>query len=155
MTSTRDTVLPAASQAGPGQAGPGQAGPGQAGPGQAGQDQAGAEAPVVVGTRMDRLMWATVDIVRRHWMFCLLLAGGLVLRAIAQIAYEPALPATEAQLIHRQPMGAVTKINAIYDRPFWRDDGLNGQVVSDTGPLELVYDNSPPSGSPGVLVAFM
>ena len=76
MTSTRDTALPAA---------------GQAGQGQSGQGQAGAEAPVVVGTRLDRFMWATVDIVRRHWMFCLLLAGGLVLRAIAQIAYEPAL----------------------------------------------------------------
>jgi hypothetical protein len=36
-------------------------------------------------------MWATVDFVRRHWMFWLLLAGGLVLRGIAQIAYEPAL----------------------------------------------------------------
>ena len=36
-------------------------------------------------------MWATVDLVRRHWMFWLLLAGGLVLRGIAQIAYEPAL----------------------------------------------------------------
>jgi hypothetical protein len=36
-------------------------------------------------------MRATVDIVRRHWMFWLLLAGGLVLRGIAQIAYEPAL----------------------------------------------------------------
>ena len=36
-------------------------------------------------------MWATVDFVRRHWMFWLLLAGGLVLRGIAQVAYEPAL----------------------------------------------------------------
>jgi hypothetical protein len=36
-------------------------------------------------------MWATVDLVRRHWMFWLLLAGGLVLRGIAQVAYEPAL----------------------------------------------------------------
>jgi hypothetical protein len=36
-------------------------------------------------------MWAVVDLARRHWMFWLLLAGGLVLRAIAQIAYEPAL----------------------------------------------------------------
>ena len=36
-------------------------------------------------------MWATVDLVRRHWLFWLLLAGGLVLRAVAQIAYEPAL----------------------------------------------------------------
>ena len=40
---------------------------------------------------MDRIMWATVDLVRRHWMFWLLLAGGLVLRGIAQVAYEPAL----------------------------------------------------------------
>ena len=43
------------------------------------------------GTRADRIMWATVGIVRRHWMFWLLLAAGLVLRGIAQIAYEPAL----------------------------------------------------------------
>jgi monoamine oxidase len=74
---------------------------------------------------------------------------------LAAIAYEPELPAAEAQLIQRQPMGAVTKFNAIYDRPFWRDDGLNGQVVSDTGPVELTYDNSPPSGTPGVLVGFL
>jgi monoamine oxidase len=26
--------------------------------------------------------------------------------------------------------------------------------VSDTGPIEVVYDNSPPDGSPGVLVGF-
>ena len=43
------------------------------------------------GSRVDRIMWTVVDLVRRHWMFWLLLAGGLVLRAIAQVAYEPAL----------------------------------------------------------------
>src|SRR6185437_6735569 len=32
------------------------------------------------GSRADRIMWATTDLVRRHWMFWLLLAGGLVLR---------------------------------------------------------------------------
>src|SRR6266581_3565476 len=42
-------------------------------------------------SRADRIMWATVDFARRHWMFWLLLTGGLVLRGIAQIAYEPAL----------------------------------------------------------------
>src|SRR2546430_17523551 len=42
------------------------------------------------GSRMDRIMWAVVDLVRRHWMFWLLLAGGLGLRGIAPIAYEPA-----------------------------------------------------------------
>jgi len=53
--------------------------------------QAGADADAVVGSRLDRIMWATVDIIRQHWLFWLLLAGGLVLRAVAQIAYEPAL----------------------------------------------------------------
>src|SRR5436309_15937231 len=43
------------------------------------------------GSRVDRIMWATIDLARRHWMFWLLLAGGLVLRGIAQVAYEPAL----------------------------------------------------------------
>jgi hypothetical protein len=76
VTDTRDTALPAASQGSPSQASTG---------------QAGAEAPVVTGSRMDRIMWATVDLVRRHWMFCVVLAGGLMLRAIAQIGYEPAL----------------------------------------------------------------
>ena len=42
-------------------------------------------------SRTDRIMWAVVDLARRHWMFWLLLAGGLMLRAIAQVAYEPAL----------------------------------------------------------------
>jgi monoamine oxidase len=52
-------------------------------------------------------------------------------------------------------MGSVIKVNAIYDRPFWRDHGLSGTATSTTGPLEIVYDNSPPDGRPGVLVGFM
>lgn len=51
-------------------------------------------------------------------------------------------------------MGSVLKFNAVYDTPFWRADGLNGVVISDQGPIRLTYDNSPPSGSPGVLVGF-
>jgi monoamine oxidase len=52
-------------------------------------------------------------------------------------------------------MGATIKVNAIYDTPFWRKHGLSGSVVSDTGPIEVVYDNSPHDGKPGVLVGFM
>jgi monoamine oxidase len=51
-------------------------------------------------------------------------------------------------------MGSVFKFNAIYDEPFWRGQGLNGQAVSDRPPVSLTYDNSPPSGKPGVLVGF-
>jgi monoamine oxidase len=74
---------------------------------------------------------------------------------IGRIRYEPGLPADLDQLLQRQPLGSVTKVNAIYATPFWRDDGLSGTAVSTTGPIEVVYDNSPPSGRPGVLVGFM
>jgi monoamine oxidase len=51
-------------------------------------------------------------------------------------------------------MGSVLKVNAIYPEPFWRAQGLNGDAVTDAGPLQIVFDNSPPQGRPGVLVGF-
>jgi len=74
---------------------------------------------------------------------------------ISAIQFSPALPPAYTQYFQRQPMGATIKVNAVYDTPFWRDQGLNGSVVSDTGPIEVVYDNSPHDGKPGVLVGFM
>jgi monoamine oxidase len=74
---------------------------------------------------------------------------------IAALRFSPQLPPAFDQVLQRQPMGSVIKVNAVYERPFWRDEGLNGTVVSDSGPIEIVYDNSPPDGRPGVLVGFM
>ena len=53
------------------------------------------------------------------------------------------------------PQGAVIKCMAIYDEPFWRADGLTGQAISDAGPVKVIFDNSPPDGSPGVLLGFL
>lgn len=74
---------------------------------------------------------------------------------IPTIVFRPTLPPSYAQFFQRQPMGSTIKINAVYEKPFWRARGLSGSVVSDTGPIEVVYDNSPPDGRPGVLVGFM
>ncbi len=74
---------------------------------------------------------------------------------IGALRFSPQLPPAYDQILQRQPMGSTIKVNAIYDRPFWRDQGLNGTVVSDSGPIEIAYDNSPPDGNPGVLVGFM
>ncbi|MCU1601200.1 MAG: puo 2 [Frankiales bacterium] len=74
---------------------------------------------------------------------------------IARIQFHPMLPATYDQVLQRNPMGATTKVQVVYRTPFWRKQGLNGSVVADKAPLEVVYDNSPPSGSPGVLVGFL
>ncbi len=73
----------------------------------------------------------------------------------AMIDYEPELPALRAQLLQRFPQGSAIKVEAVYPRPFWRSQGLAGQVTSDTGPIKITFDNSPPGGSPGVLLGFV
>ncbi len=73
----------------------------------------------------------------------------------SSIRYEPQLPPLQAQLAQRFPMGTVYKVQATYDKPFWRDSGLTGQATSDTGPVKITFDNSPPDGSPGVLLGFI
>jgi len=72
-----------------------------------------------------------------------------------RIAYDPPLPARRDQLTQRVPAGSVIKCHAVYDTPFWRDAGLTGQATGDRGPAKVVFDNSPPDGTPGVLLAFL
>jgi monoamine oxidase len=72
-----------------------------------------------------------------------------------RIAYDPPLPARRDQLTQRMPQGTVIKTMAVYERPFWREEGLSGQATSDAGPARVVFDNSPPDGSPGVLLGFL
>ncbi len=73
----------------------------------------------------------------------------------AAIDFGPPLPGPRAQLIQRMPHGTLVKAEAVYDRPFWRDSGLSGQALSDTGPVKTTFDNSPPDGRPGVLFGFI
>ncbi|WP_159843886.1 flavin monoamine oxidase family protein [Nocardia sp. CY41] len=93
-------------------------------------------------------------------------SGGTVVRArraviavppplAARIRFTPGLPGDRDQLVQRMPMGRVIKINVVYDEPFWRADGWSGQANSDHRPLGTVFDNTPPAGSPGVLVGFL
>ena len=72
-----------------------------------------------------------------------------------RIDYDPLLPGHRDQLVQRMPQGTVWKCMAVYDEPFWRGDGLSGWGLSDAGPVRLTYDNSPPDGTPGVLLGFL
>ena len=72
-----------------------------------------------------------------------------------RLEYGPALPSWRDQLTQRLPAGSVIKLYAIYPEPFWRADGLNGQAASDKGPVKVTFDNSPQSGTPGILMGFM
>ena len=93
-------------------------------------------------------------------------AGGLTLEAMAavvtipltlrpRITYEPPLPTAQDGLSQRMPMGAVIKCHAVYERPFWREVGLNGRTESDVGPCKITCDNSNPPGTEGVLTGFI
>jgi len=72
-----------------------------------------------------------------------------------RISYDAPLPAARDQLTQRMPMGAVMKCMAIYDEPFWRERGLSGQAASLPGPVQVIFDNTPPNGRPGVLLGFL
>lgn len=72
----------------------------------------------------------------------------------AAIDLEPAAPA-RAQLLQRAPMGAIVKLVLTYERAFWRERGLSGEVVSTRGPLSVVFDNTSHDGVQPALLAFI
>jgi monoamine oxidase len=72
-----------------------------------------------------------------------------------RIEYDPILPGPRDQLTQRMPMGSVIKTMSIYDDPFWREEGLSGSALSLPGPAQVIFDNTPPNGTPGVLLGFL
>ena len=72
-----------------------------------------------------------------------------------KIEYTPNVTAQRQQLTQRMPIGSLIKTIAVYPEPFWRAEGLNGQVTSDQGPVKVMFDASPESGTPGVLLGFI
>jgi monoamine oxidase len=72
-----------------------------------------------------------------------------------RIQYEPALPSLRDGQTQRMPQGHLIKVQAIYERPFWRGDGLNGSSLSDVGPCNATFDSSPLSGTPGAVLGFV
>ncbi|MFF3877860.1 flavin monoamine oxidase family protein [Streptomyces sp. NPDC001978] len=72
-----------------------------------------------------------------------------------RIRYVPVLPALRDGLTQQIPAGAVIKFQVGYETPFWREDGLNGFVLSLDDEFNVVLDNSPHDASCGVLVGFL
>jgi monoamine oxidase len=72
-----------------------------------------------------------------------------------RIQFDPPLPSARDSYTQRSPQGRLMKVEAIYDRPFWRDAGRSGAVVSDTGPGKICYDVTPADNRLGGLLAFV
>lgn len=73
----------------------------------------------------------------------------------ARILYVPAMPRERDHLCQRAPMRWVIKVHCLYPSRFWVEAGLSGAVTSDAGIIRVCADDSPPSGTPGVLVGFI
>jgi monoamine oxidase len=72
-----------------------------------------------------------------------------------RIHYSPVLPADRRAMLKALRPGPYVKVQALYDRPFWRDAGLTAQCQSDVGPAASTFDNSPPDASKGVILGFI
>ena len=108
---------------------------------------------------------APVRAIRQHNGSVSIEADGIKVRApraviatpptvAARIDFEPPLPPAHAHLLRRYVPGAVIKTIISYDQPFWRAEGLTGETVVPASPVPISIDQSPRSGSPGVITSF-
>ena len=72
-----------------------------------------------------------------------------------RIRYSPPMSGVRDQLTQRSFMGSVLKVHVVYSSPFWRESGLSGHITSDTGKVQITFDQSHPDRSEGVIVGFM
>jgi monoamine oxidase len=68
-----------------------------------------------------------------------------------RLHFDPPLPADKALLLHQMPAGTEIKTVAVYDEPFWRDEGLAGSSVAMDDLFEVTLDVSPRSARPGMM----
>ena len=66
-----------------------------------------------------------------------------------RLHYDPPLPAARDALTQRIPQGAAMKCVAVYEQPFWREEGLSGHGRSLMGPARASSTSPPPPGAPG------
>ena len=78
-------------------------------------------------------------------------------RIAANIAFDPPLPHDALTSLQNVPtwMAGQAKAIAIYDKPFWREEGLSGDAQSRRGPMVEIHDASPEEGSPYALFGFI
>ncbi|MGW0928747.1 flavin monoamine oxidase family protein [Streptomyces sp. NPDC002644] len=73
----------------------------------------------------------------------------------SRVSYEPPLPRRQHQLHQHFSLGLVIKVHAVYETPFWREDGLSGTGFGAGRLVQEVYDNTNHGDTRGTLVAFV
>jgi monoamine oxidase len=78
-------------------------------------------------------------------------------RVAAEIKYTPVLSYQTMSSMQSIAtwMAGQAKAVAVYDTPFWREQGQSGDAMSRTGPMVEVHDASPADGGPYALFGFI
>jgi monoamine oxidase len=61
---------------------------------------------------------------------------------ISHICWSPLLEKERLALYQGMKMGMVTKLVAVYEKPFWRDNNYSGECLSNTPPVQVCLDGS-------------
>ncbi len=72
--------------------------------------------------------------------------------AAGHIEFFPTLPSSLHSALEAVPtwMAGRAKVLAVYESPFWKEQGLSGTVSSFVGPLAELHDASAPDGLPAL-----
>lgn len=73
----------------------------------------------------------------------------------SRVSFDPPLPRRQHQMHQHQSLGLVIKVHAVYESPFWRQDGLSGTGFGAAELIQEVYDNTNHGDSRGTLVGFI
>lgn len=73
----------------------------------------------------------------------------------SRLSFEPALPAVQQQFHQHLSLGLVIKVHAVYERAFWRDQGLSGTGFGPWLSVHEAYDNTYLESEGGTLVGFV
>ncbi|MGV8875956.1 MAG: flavin monoamine oxidase family protein [Rhodoglobus sp.] len=72
-----------------------------------------------------------------------------------RISFVPPMPRRQHQMHQHMSMGFVIKVHAVYETPFWRDNGLSGTAFSPYEVVHEAYDNTNHNDPHGTLVGFV
>jgi monoamine oxidase len=72
----------------------------------------------------------------------------------AEISWTPLMPPLLDAMRRRMTLGTLMKIHAVYETPFWREDPGVWMALKIGGVVPEMFDNTPPEGTPGVLMGF-
>jgi monoamine oxidase len=74
---------------------------------------------------------------------------------VLRVTFDPPLPHQRRSLLEHFAMGAYWKFMAIYDKPFWREDGYSGESFSPDQVVAMTFDITPEGVTHGVMMCFV